>query len=80
MPGFNRLPEFQLDASLFDGTVERKSELGMRIEPFDAQRIAGIVQICNDVLQILTHEIREHETVVYFRAPSDKFMAIGMLP
>ena len=80
VPRFDGLPEFQLDAALLDGAVQRKAKLEMRIEPFDAQRIAGLVQVGNDIFQILTHKMRQHETVVDFRAPPDQFLAIGVLP
>ncbi len=58
----------------------RKAKLEMRIEPFDAQRIAGLVQVGNYIFQILTHEMGQHETVVDFRAPPDQFVAIRALP
>jgi hypothetical protein len=80
VPRFDGLPEFQLDASLFDPDVQRKAKLKMRIEPFHAQWIAGFVQVGNNVLKVLMHEVREHETVVNLRAPSNQLAAVRPLP
>jgi hypothetical protein len=80
VPGFNGLPEFQLDAALLDLAVERKSKFQVWIEPFHSQRVAGLIQVGNNILQILVHEMREHEAVVNFRAPPDQFVAVGALP
>src|SRR5580698_8224438 len=80
MPRFDGLPEFELDAALFDGPVQWKSKLEMWIKPFHTQRIAGAIQVGYDVFQVLMHKMGQHETVVDFCAPADKLLAIRALP
>ncbi len=80
VPRFERLPQFDVDALRRDRSVERETELQVRREPLWLQREAVPAEIAEDILEVLGHEVRQHEAVVQLRVPANQRLIVGALP
>ena len=80
MPRFQRGAEFHLNVALGKVADAREAELEVRREPVELERIPGIAQIVDDVLEIRLAEVRQHPAVVDVRAPADEVVRVGLLP
>ena len=80
MPGFQRLAQFQFDAVVIHHAVEREAELEERGKPLETQRIARFVQFLDHRTEILSDEVRQHETVVQAGSPWNQTCAVRRFP
>jgi hypothetical protein len=58
MPRFNRGAQFQLNPPLDEFANSREAKLEVRCEPSRIKREAGLVQLAQEILKILLHEVR----------------------
>ena len=80
VPGLERVAKLHLDAALRHFADQREAELEVRREPLRIERIARGAEIGQHVLEILLHEVRQHEVVVQARAPAAELLLIGPVP
>src|SRR5213592_4334561 len=80
MPGFEGLPDFEMNTALSDAAVERKTKFKVRREPIRFQRVTALSQVINHVVKILLNKVRKHEAVMKVRAPAHQRALVGLLP
>ncbi len=80
VPGFERLADFQFDATMGDAAIDGKAEFPLRLEPFRLEGVAGAGKIGDDAAKILPDEMRQHETVVQAGAPAHRRASLRLAP
>jgi len=65
---------------VIDRAVAREAELEVRRETTRGEAVSGLVEVGQDVVEILAHEVRQQEAVVDLRPPADQGPAIRRLP
>ena len=80
VPRFERVAQFHLDAALRHFADQREAELEVRREPLRIERVARCAEAAQHVLEILMHEMRQHEIVVQARAPAAQLLLVRAIP
>src|SRR5579872_1221405 len=80
MPGFERLADFEPHTAPGNLAAKRKTKIEVRGEPLRVEWITGNLEVFHDLVEILLHKMREHEPVVQFGAPTNKFLLVRLLP
>jgi len=80
VPGFERVAQLELDATLGHAADQREAELEMRREPVGLKAVTRGAEIIEHVGEVLPHEVRQHEVVVQARAPAAQPLLIGVIP
>ena len=70
MPRLERHAQLDGDARGGEVAEQREAEIAVRREPGELERIAGVVELADDVLEVLPDEVRQHEAVVQLGAPA----------
>ena len=74
------MTQFEFEAALRDFTQPREAELEMRCEPVGRERVARLAEVGEHVVEVLPHEMRQHEIVVQARAPAAERPFVGTVP
>ena len=70
MPGLQRMAQLKTDALGDKAAMQREAEFEMRREPFALHRITGVTQLTDHIVEILFHEMRQHEAIMQLGSPA----------
>src|SRR5258706_522467 len=80
VPGLQRGAEFDYDVPLREVADARETELEVRSEPLELERIPGVAQITDYVLEIRLAEVREHPAIMDVGAPANEAVPVWLAP
>ena len=80
VPGFEGLTDFQFDAPVGDAAADGEAEFQMGGEPFIVHGITIFAEVLQNIAEVLSNEVREHEPVVQTGAPADEFLMVRRFP
>ena len=80
VPRFERGAQFDLHIALRQIADARETKFKMRREPLELERITGLAQIADDILEIRFAKMRQHPAVMNVRAPAHEAVCVRLLP
>src|SRR5215831_20698041 len=75
-----RVSQFQPDAAVGDGAIERKTKLALGMKPLRIEVVAGAAEIVQNVKKVPPSEVFQHESVVQRRAPTYRRATLWRAP
>ena len=70
VPGFHRLPQFELNSASVHAAAKRESEFQMGPKPFNIETKTILVEFEDDVVHVLPDKMRKTEAVVQGSSPT----------
>src|SRR6185295_614788 len=80
VPGLDRLPHLDLEPVDRDAPDERETELVLWREPAEVEGKARVLQVADHVLEVLLHEVRQHEAIVERGPPAHHGALVRLAP
>ena len=83
MPWLQGAAQGQLYAVGFDLPDHRKAELKVRLKPGHVKRVAGLVQLCQNILEVGAYKAWQQKAVVQLGAPARHAVVcakVGLVP
>src|SRR6516164_4415209 len=80
VPRLERVSQFQSDAAVGDGAIERKTKLALGMKPLRIEVVAGAAEIVQNVKKVPPNEVFQHESVVQRRAPTYRRATLWRAP
>src|SRR5262252_8366591 len=80
VPRLERVSQFQPDAAVGDGAIERKTKLALSMKPLRIEIVAGAAEIVQNLEKVPPNEVFQHESVVKRRAPTYRRATLWRAP
>src|SRR5262252_5026150 len=80
VPRLERVSQFQSDAAVGDGAIERKTKFALGMKPLRIEVVAGGAEIVQNVTKVPPNEVLQHESVVQRRAPTYRRATLWRAP
>src|SRR5688572_8025811 len=80
VPRFECLPYLEIDTALSNSAISWKAKFEVRGKPIFLQPVPVTLKISDDLMEVVSHKMREHESVMEFCAPANQLLLIRRFP
>src|SRR6516225_4953598 len=80
MPGFERLPNFQVNVPGIEIADVGKTKFKVRVKPLRLYWVAAVLKILNHITEVTPNKVREHPAVMNLSSPMHEALVVGLLP
>src|SRR5262245_61894806 len=80
VPGLQRVTQFEHDAAVVDGSVERKTKLALRLKPLLVEMVACSAKTFQHAEEVCPNKVLQHKAVVQRGAPAHQRAALRLAP